>query len=306
MSEHASKPSPVCGSVSWKCVSDAATDKASSSQTENTSCWAARWSLSRVCMDSMRAFILVSSEVRLSTFEDNPAERSPLLRLCGVGEASTAERFLLTFPLAGNWVSCISEGPAPPNAARRSARRDLGIMLQLMQCVLSYLMDLLLVLEKHPLSPSTTPSRRSASRHDDVLRMVLTQMEGEHKLALRRVYASALPPLVDRCGITVCRHLKRLERVILEYLELSDPPDETSRIHILLTLNQTLQTAWPRVNQRRGQQLLKAVLRLLVDVSSDINLKDSVKREIFDQSAASIRLLDVCSNRTLQVLKYMY
>uniref|UniRef100_A0A3B3ZSF9 Uncharacterized protein n=1 Tax=Periophthalmus magnuspinnatus TaxID=409849 RepID=A0A3B3ZSF9_9GOBI len=154
------------------------------------------------------------------------------------------------------------------------------------------------------------PGRRtldqSASRHDDVLRMVLTQMEGEHKLALRRVYASALPPLVDRCGITVCRHLKRLERVILEYLELSDPPDETSRIHILLTLNQTLQTAWPRVNQRRGQQLLKAVLRLLVDVSSDINLKDSVKREIFDQSAASIRLLDVCSNRTLQVLKYMY
>ncbi|KAJ0019196.1 hypothetical protein NQD34_006765 [Periophthalmus magnuspinnatus] len=137
------------------------------------------------------------------------------------------------------------------------------------------------VTQKHPLSPSTTPSRRSASRHDDVLRMVLTQMEGEHKLALRRVYASALPPLVDRCGITVCRHLKRLERVILEYLELSDPPDETSRIHILLTLNQTLQTAWPRVNQRRGQQLLKAVLRLLVDVSSDINLKDSVKREIF-------------------------
>lgn len=34
--------------------------------------------------------------------------------------------------------------------------------------------------------------------HDDVLRLVLTNMEAEQKVALRRVYASALPLYVDR------------------------------------------------------------------------------------------------------------
>ncbi|XP_072289266.1 TELO2-interacting protein 2 [Eucyclogobius newberryi] len=173
---------------------------------------------------------------------------------------------------------------------------------QVTQCVLSCLMDLLLVLEKAPSSPASSPSTRAANRHDAVLRLVLTQMEAEHKLALRRVYASALPPLVDRCGIAVCRHMKRLERVILGYLELSDPPDETSRIQTLHTLNRTLKTAWPRVDQKRALQLLRAVLRLLLEVSSDSNLEDSVKQEIFVQSAASIRLLDACSNGTLQCL----
>ncbi|KAK7933091.1 hypothetical protein WMY93_003987 [Mugilogobius chulae] len=170
---------------------------------------------------------------------------------------------------------------------------------QITQCVLSCLMDLLPVLEKPPSSPSSSPS---TSRHDAVLRLVLAQMEAEHKLALRRVYAAALPPLVDRCGIAVCRHMKRLERVVLGYLEVSDPPDETSRIQTLLCLNKILQNAWPRVDQRRALQFLRAVLRLLVDVSSDSNLKDSVKQEVFVQSAASIRLLDACSNGTLKCL----
>lgn len=54
-------------------------------------------------------------------------------------------------------------------------------------------MDLLLVLE-NPLSSS----RRKPRRHDDVLRLVLTHMEAEHKVALRRVFASALPLYVER------------------------------------------------------------------------------------------------------------
>ncbi|CAL1616619.1 unnamed protein product [Knipowitschia caucasica] len=180
---------------------------------------------------------------------------------------------------------------------------------QITQCVLSCLMDLLLVLEKSPSSADPSLScagpphyRRVTSRHDDVLRFVLTQMEAEHKLELRRIYAAALPPLVDRCGIAVCRHMKRLQRVILGYLELSDPPHETSRVQTLRTLNRTLQTAWPRVEKRSWEQILRAVLRLLVDVSSDLDLNASVKQEIFDQSAASIRLLDACSDKRVQCL----
>lgn len=63
------------------------------------------------------------------------------------------------------------------------------------QLVLSCLLDLLLVLEK----PPSSDCRRTLCRHDDVLHLVLTHMEAEHKVALRRVYASALPLYVERC-----------------------------------------------------------------------------------------------------------
>lgn len=66
------------------------------------------------------------------------------------------------------------------------------------QVVLPCLLDLLLVLETPPSSLSPSSSRRKPSHHDDVLRLVLTHMEAEHKVALRHVYASALPPYIDR------------------------------------------------------------------------------------------------------------
>lgn len=93
-------------------------------------------------------------------------------------------------------------------------------------------------------------------------------------MALRRVYASALPAYIDRCerlifnssrglrfnsfgssrrvcscvrmGVAVCRHLRRLERVVLGYLEVRDPPGEASRLKILETLQKTIRAAWPR------------------------------------------------------------
>lgn len=175
---------------------------------------------------------------------------------------------------------------------------------QVIQVVLLCLMDLMLVLEKPPsaVSPALTSTVRPVSRHDAVLRLVLTQMEAEHKVAMRRVYASALPLFFDRCGIAICRHMKRLGRVILGYLEISDPPDETCRVQTLHTLNQTLRTAWLRVDPSRAEQFLRAVLRLLVDVSSDSTLTHSVKQEIFDQSATSIRLLNACCSGRLQSL----
>lgn len=67
-----------------------------------------------------------------------------------------------------------------------------------LQPVLWCLLDLLLVLEKPPCTPRPSSSPRRLCRHDDVLCLMLTNMEAEHKVALRRVYASALPAYVDR------------------------------------------------------------------------------------------------------------
>ncbi len=52
--------------------------------------------------------------------------------------------------------------------------------------------------------------------------------------------------LSHRMGIVIIRHLKRLERVIVGYLEVSDAPEEKARLSILDALQKTLQIAWPR------------------------------------------------------------
>ncbi|XP_061586145.1 TELO2-interacting protein 2 [Cololabis saira] len=169
------------------------------------------------------------------------------------------------------------------------------------QPVLSCLLDLLLVFEKPPSSLGPSSCRRKPSRHDDVLRLVLTRMEAEHKVALRRVYAAALPLYIHRVGVSVCRHLQRVERVVLGYLEINDPPEETSRLKILEALQGTIRAAWPRM-ERRVHVLLRSLLRLLVDVSQDSQLHDSVRQQVMEQTTVCIRLLDACSHGTLQPL----
>nr|XP_033476126.1 TELO2-interacting protein 2 isoform X2 [Epinephelus lanceolatus] len=169
------------------------------------------------------------------------------------------------------------------------------------QSVLSCLLDLLLVLEKPPssLAPPSSSSCRKPCRHDDVLRLVLTHMEAEHKVALRHVYATALPPYIDRMGVAVCRHLRRLERVVLGYLEVRDPPEETSRLKILEVLEKTIRAAWPRMECRVGV-LLRCLLKLLVDVSSDSELSDSVRHKLMNQTSLCLKLLDACCHGDLQ------
>uniref|UniRef100_A0A3Q2P340 TELO2-interacting protein 2 n=1 Tax=Fundulus heteroclitus TaxID=8078 RepID=A0A3Q2P340_FUNHE len=132
----------------------------------------------------------------------------------------------------------------------------------IIQPVLSCLLDLLLVLEKPPSSSSSSSSRKPC-RHDDVLRLVLTHMEAEHKVALRRVYASALPLYVERMGVAVCRHLRRVERVLLGYLEVRDPPEETSRLKMLEVLQRTSKWAWPRLADAHGHTPGPEVMILL-------------------------------------------
>uniref|UniRef100_UPI0037E93B37 TELO2-interacting protein 2 n=1 Tax=Semicossyphus pulcher TaxID=241346 RepID=UPI0037E93B37 len=169
------------------------------------------------------------------------------------------------------------------------------------QPVLSCLLDLLLVLEKPPSSLAPSSTRRKPCRHDDVLRLILTHMEAEHKVALRRVYASALPPYIDSMGVAVCRHLRRLERVVLGYLEVRDPPEETSRLKILEALQKTIKAAWPRMACRVAV-LLRCLLKLLLDVSSDSQLSDSVRQQLMKQTTLCIKQLDDVSQGNLQPL----
>ncbi|XP_062310816.1 TELO2-interacting protein 2-like [Osmerus eperlanus] len=73
----------------------------------------------------------------------------------------------------------------------------------LIQVVLPCLLNALPVLEK---SPALTVASRRLNRYDTVLRLVLSHMEVEHKLPLRRVYAGILPLFIDRWAACICLH----------------------------------------------------------------------------------------------------
>ncbi|XP_067399871.1 TELO2-interacting protein 2 [Emydura macquarii macquarii] len=170
---------------------------------------------------------------------------------------------------------------------------------QLIQVVLLCLVDLLLVLERYP---HWSQEPRAATACHEVLQLVLTHMEVEHRLPLRRVYARNLPAFVKRLGILVARHLKRLERVIVGYLEVCDGPDEAARLGILETLKCTIQHAWPRMACRLTV-LLKALLRMIWDVSTDGSLTpEPVKTALLHGATECLILLNHCSQGQVKIL----
>ncbi|KAM9368557.1 TELO2-interacting protein 2 [Phaethornis superciliosus] len=170
----------------------------------------------------------------------------------------------------------------------------------LVQAVLLCLLDLLPVLERAQ-RLQQQQSSPTAPCHE-VLHLVLTQMEAEHLLALRRVYASTLPALVQRLGIRVARHLKRLERVILGYLEVWDGPEEEARVGILQTLQSTIKYAWPRMPCRLPV-LLKALLKMIWDVHTDQGpTPELVKSTLLQEATQCLTLLDQCSGGQVKVL----
>ncbi|XP_025937458.1 TELO2-interacting protein 2, partial [Apteryx rowi] len=169
----------------------------------------------------------------------------------------------------------------------------------LIEAVLLCLLDLLPVLERAQRHQKET---RPTAPCDEVLQLVLTHMEAEHRLALRRVYARALPAFVQRLGIRIARHLKRLERVILGYLEVCDGPEEEARLGILETLRCTIEHAWPRMPCRLPV-LLKALLKMIWDVHTDQgSTPEPVKAALLQGATECLILLDRCSEGQVKVL----
>ncbi|XP_065603261.1 TELO2-interacting protein 2 [Cyrtonyx montezumae] len=169
----------------------------------------------------------------------------------------------------------------------------------LIQAVLLCLLDLLPILER---AQRQQQQPRPSLPCDEVLQLVLTHMEPEHRLALRRVYAKTLPAFVQRLGILIARHLKRLERVILGYLEVSDGPEEEARLGILETLQCTIEHAWPRM-PCRVPVLLKALLKMIWDVHTDQgSTPEPVRAALLQRATECLILLDRCSEGQVKIL----
>ncbi|NXP52912.1 TTI2 protein, partial [Heliornis fulica] len=105
-----------------------------------------------------------------------------------------------------------------------------------------------------------------------------------------------------RLGILIVRHLKRLERVILGYLEVCDGPDEESRLGILETLQRVIEHAWPRMLCRLPV-LLKALLKMIWDVHTDQgSTSEPAKAALLQGATECLILLDRCSEGQVKVL----
>ncbi|KAG5280458.1 hypothetical protein AALO_G00060240 [Alosa alosa] len=166
---------------------------------------------------------------------------------------------------------------------------------QLLEVVLPCLLDLLSVLER-PHADISCPRKRN--RYDQVLCHILTYMEMEDKIALRLLYATTLIPFIERMGIVIVRHLKRLERVIIGYLEISDSPEEKTRLTILAVLEKTIQVAWPRI-ECRMPVLGRSLLRLLCDVTRETQPPD-VRKDLLVRTTHCLQMLDSCSHGKLK------
>ncbi|XP_051896945.1 TELO2-interacting protein 2 [Pristis pectinata] len=168
----------------------------------------------------------------------------------------------------------------------------------LIQAVLSCLLDLLPIIEK----PHVTRGQQRANRYDKVFCLILTHMEVEDKIPLRRVYAKHLPVFIERLGILVVRHLKRLQRVILGYLEVYDGPEETARLCVLQAFQSMIQQAWPRMSMRL-EVLLKSLLRFIYDVATDQSpTPPRVREELLHDATQCLILLNRCCERKVTVL----
>ncbi|XP_071826182.1 TELO2-interacting protein 2-like [Apostichopus japonicus] len=170
-----------------------------------------------------------------------------------------------------------------------------ALMRELLPCLLSTLA----VSERKQKGDGNSPGR--PNRYDKVFQIILCNMEGEQKLALRREFAKFLPNLIKVMKITVLRHMKRLLRVIVTYMEVSDGKEEISRSEILEALKVTIIETWPRI-PAHSVQLTKVLLILLSDISSihSFNITSTARENLRKNVEECLRLLQQCDEGTVQ------
>lgn len=173
---------------------------------------------------------------------------------------------------------------------------------QVMYVLQPCLLKILNVIEPSPKMPTTG---RRMNRCDQNFQIILSSMEFESKIALRRAYCSNLVKFIDHMGITVLRHFKRLMRVVLTYLEISDVKTEEWRITMLNVLKAIIINAWPRMSNY-ADCILKCLLKLIIDISTfNVVLSDARKLMFVKIEECFLLLLFSCGKPVEKQLEGM-
>ena len=128
-------------------------------------------------------------------------------------------------------------------------------------------------------------------RSDDMFQRLLSNMELETKLIMRRSYSKHLTLYINYLGISMVKHFDRLFRVIFSYLEVYDGPCEETRINVLKALRQVILLCWPRIPSR-CDEIIKSLVKLLYNTSVDHTLTpDDVKNIMISDAVDCLVLL---------------
>ncbi|GAB6032075.1 TEL2-interacting protein 2 [Chamberlinius hualienensis] len=141
-------------------------------------------------------------------------------------------------------------------------------------------------------NPLKKDALRQVNKYDFLLNNLLKEMNMEETIALRSALSNQLPLFVDGMGLTIVRHLKKLVDIVLEYLEVYDDPQETTRLGCLDCLKKIITVAQPRI-EGYLLRIVKGIIRLLYVVNFTQS-PESVKVEIKRQCLECLKLLHRC------------
>ena len=120
----------------------------------------------------------------------------------------------------------------------------------------------------------------AAGRAADLLSSVVAAMDGESLLALRRIYALSLPPIIALAAAHSIAHLPACLRVFTDYLEVVGAPDERTRCAVLHATCMLVTHTWPRFTSTRRAAVVTAVMRCVYDVATSTNLSASSRDDV--------------------------
>ncbi|XP_028408340.1 TELO2-interacting protein 2-like [Dendronephthya gigantea] len=163
------------------------------------------------------------------------------------------------------------------------------------------LLKIIKVIEPSPKRPIASPKMNKC---DENFQIILTSMEFESKIVMRRAYCSNLALFIDHMGITIVRHLTRLLRVVFGYLEIGDGDTEDWRLLMLDILKSILLNAWPKVPNYMDD-ILRCLMKVVIDVSmSSVAL--TLKHSMFEKiENCLVLLLCLCGESVRNQLECM-
>ena len=140
---------------------------------------------------------------------------------------------------------------------------------------------------------------------DENFQIILTAMEYESKILMRRAYCSDLASFVNHMGVNIVRHFKRLLRVVFSYLEIGDGETEEWRMVMLDVLKCVIVNAWPRIPVH-ADGILKCLAKLIIDVTMSSIAPREVKEVMFEKiKECLVMLLCVCGEAVKNKLDCM-
>ena len=157
------------------------------------------------------------------------------------------------------------------------------------------------------LEPSTkiANSDHKMSKCNENFQIILTSMEFESKILMRRAYCSGLELFINHMGVSCVKHFKRLLRVVYGYLEVGDGETEEWLVAMLGVLKCIIVNAWPRVPSH-ADDMLKCLMKLIIDISLSSVAPMEIKDLMFEKiKECLVMLLCVCSEPVKKQLECM-